>query len=133
MTELSWAQVSARRLTRHRLPRSAAGGGPDAGDLADVVSAICGAHAQIASAAELSIGLRVPGATRDLVRRALWRDRTLVKTRGPRGTVHLLAAADLPMWVGALSAVPAGVPVSSRSPTSIRWKRVSSRSACSGR
>ncbi|MEU5780900.1 winged helix DNA-binding domain-containing protein [Micromonospora lupini] len=107
MTELSWAQVSARRLARHRLPPPAAGGGPDAGDLADVVSAICGAHAQIASAAELSIGLRVPGATRDLVRRALWRDRTLVKTRGPRGTVHLLAAVDLPMWVGALSAVPA--------------------------
>ncbi|MEV4822278.1 winged helix DNA-binding domain-containing protein [Micromonospora sp. NPDC049274] len=99
--------MSARRLARHRLPPSAAGRGPDAGNLADVVSAIGGAHAQIASAAELSIGLRVPGATRDLVRRALWRDRTLVKTRGPRGTVHLLAAADLPMWVGALSAVPA--------------------------
>lgn len=75
--------------------------------MADVVSAICGAHAQIASAAELSIGLRVPGATRDRVRRALWRDRTLVKTRGPRGTVHLLAAADMPMWVGALTALPA--------------------------
>ncbi|MET8041978.1 winged helix DNA-binding domain-containing protein [Micromonospora sp. NPDC005215] len=68
---------------------------------------MCGAHAQIASAAELSVGLRVPGATRALVRRALWTERTLVKTRGPRGTVHLLAAADLPMWVGALSALPA--------------------------
>ncbi|MFD6682824.1 winged helix DNA-binding domain-containing protein [Micromonospora parva] len=68
---------------------------------------MCGAHAQIASAAELSVGLRVPGATRSLVRRALWTDRTLVKTRGPRGTVHLLAAADLPMWVGALTSVPA--------------------------
>lgn len=72
-----------------------------------MVSAMCGAHAQIASAAELSVGLRVPGATRALVRRALWTDRTLVKTRGPRGTVHLLAAADLPMWIGALSALPA--------------------------
>ncbi|MEU8422795.1 winged helix DNA-binding domain-containing protein [Micromonospora sp. NPDC048835] len=113
MTELSWAQVSARRLARHRLaaPAADATTGPDvapgAGRLADVVSAMCGAHAQIASAAELSIGLRVPGATRELVRRALWSDRTLVKTRGPRGTVHLLAAADLPMWIGALSAFPA--------------------------
>ncbi|WP_327040785.1 winged helix DNA-binding domain-containing protein [Micromonospora ureilytica] len=111
--ELSWAQVSARRLARHRLSAPASGAAPDAGRVADVVSAICGAHAQIASAAELSVGLRVPGATRTLVRRALWTDRTLVKTRGPRGTVHLLAAADLPMWVGALSALPA--PSSERS------------------
>ncbi|MBQ0904502.1 AlkZ family DNA glycosylase [Micromonospora sp. U21] len=67
---------------------------------------MCGAHAQIASAAELSVGLRVPGAIRTVVRQALWTDRTLVKTRGPRGTVHLLAAADLPMWTGALSELP---------------------------
>ncbi|MGA4727856.1 winged helix DNA-binding domain-containing protein [Micromonospora taraxaci] len=106
MTDLSWAQVSARRLARHRLSASTSSAA-DAGSVADVVSAMCGAHAQIASAAELSIGLRVPGATRALVRRALWSDRTLVKTRGPRGTVHLLAAADLPMWIGALSALPA--------------------------
>ncbi|WP_225855111.1 DNA glycosylase AlkZ-like family protein [Micromonospora noduli] len=107
MIELSWAQVSARRLARHRLRPPAADAAPDAARVADVVSTICGAHAQIASAAELSIGLRVPGTTRALVRRALWTDRTLVKTRGPRGTVHLLAAADLPMWVGALTALPA--------------------------
>ncbi|MFI6242552.1 winged helix DNA-binding domain-containing protein [Micromonospora sp. NPDC050795] len=106
MTDLSWAQVSARRLVRHRLLGSTSSAA-DAGGVADVASAISGAHAQIASAAELSIGLRVPGATRALVRRALWTDRTLVKTRGPRGTVHLLAAADLPMWVGALTALPA--------------------------
>ena len=55
------------------------------------------------SAAELSIGLRMDGVTREDVQRALWTDRTLVKTRGPRGTVHLLPAADLPMWTGALS------------------------------
>ncbi|MEU4475138.1 winged helix DNA-binding domain-containing protein [Micromonospora sp. NPDC023888] len=110
MTELSWEQVSARRLARHGLSAPAASApdaAPDADRVADAVSTMCGAHAQVASAAELSVGLRVPGATRALVRRALWRDRTLVKTRGPRGTVHLLAAADLPMWTGALSAVPA--------------------------
>ncbi|MET8320925.1 winged helix DNA-binding domain-containing protein [Micromonospora sp. NPDC005189] len=110
MTDLSWAQVSARRLARHGLSAPAsseAEAAPDAEGVAAVVSAMCGAHAQVASAAELSVGLRVPGATRALVRQALWRDRTLVKTRGPRGTVHLLAAADLPMWIGALSALPA--------------------------
>ncbi|MDF2745692.1 MAG: hypothetical protein K0S88_7073, partial [Actinomycetia bacterium] len=71
---------------------------------------LCGAHAQVLSAAELSIGRRLAGATRADVQRALWEDRTLVKTFGPRGTVHLLATADLPMWTGALSALPSSVP-----------------------
>ena len=44
------------------------------------------------------------------MRRALWEERTLVKTFGPRGTIHLLPAADLPMWTGALSALPPSVP-----------------------
>jgi Winged helix DNA-binding domain len=67
---------------------------------------MCGAHAQVMSAAELSIGLRIAGATREDVREALWSERSLVKTRGPRGTVHLLPTQDLPMWTGALSAIP---------------------------
>jgi hypothetical protein len=50
--------------------------------------------------------LRISGATRDTVRCALWTDRSLVKTFGPRGTVHLLAAGDLHKWTAALSAVP---------------------------
>jgi Winged helix DNA-binding domain len=106
---LTWAQVCARRLERHALsaPAPASSGTErETGHVTGVVSAICGAHAQVASAAELSIGLRVAGATRTHVRQALWTDRTLVKTRGPRGTVHLLAAGDLPMWTGALSAIP---------------------------
>ena len=39
------------------------------------------------------------------MRRALWEKRSLVKTFGPRRTVHLLPAADRPVWTGALSAV----------------------------
>jgi hypothetical protein len=70
-----------------------------------------GAHAQVLSAAELSIGRRIAGATRADVQRALWEDRTLVKTFGPRGTVHLLPTADLPMWTGALSSLPSSVPM----------------------
>ncbi len=79
-------------------------------DPAGVAGLLCGAHAQILTAAEFSIGRRIAGATRADVRRALWEDRTLVKTFGPRGTVHLLPAADLPMWTGALSALPSSVP-----------------------
>ncbi len=90
--------VVARRLARHAL--TVPGGSP-----AEVVRGMCGAHAQILSAAELSIGLRVPGITRQEVRDALWVDRSLVKTRGPRGTVHLLPTEDLPMWLGAQEAL----------------------------
>jgi hypothetical protein len=79
-------------------------------DPAGVAGLLCGAHAQILTAAEFSIGRRIARATRADVRRALWEDRTLVKTFGPRGTVHLLPAADLPMWTGALSALPSSVP-----------------------
>jgi hypothetical protein len=98
---LSWAEVCARRLERHALSVPSEDARP-----ADVVATICGAHAQVISAAELSIGLRIAGATRADVREALWSERSLVKTRGPRGTVHLLATRDLPMWTGALSALP---------------------------
>jgi hypothetical protein len=60
----------------------------------------------VLSAAEVSLALRIDGATRADVRHALWEDRSLVKTFGPRGTVHLLATQDLPVWTGGLSAVP---------------------------
>jgi hypothetical protein len=70
---------------------------------------MCGAHAQILNAAEHSIGRRFAGGTRADVQRAIWTDRTLVKTFGPRGTVHLLPTSDLPMWTAALSALPASV------------------------
>ena len=102
---LTWSGVTARRMARHALTEPATDLGP-----ADIAGVLCGAHAQVLSAAELSIGRRIAGATRADVQRALWEDRTLVKTFGPRGTVHLLPTADLPMWTGALSALPSSVP-----------------------
>lgn len=101
LQRLSWAGVRARRLDRNALSVPAAGARP-----ADVVAVMCGAHAQVMSAAELSIGLRIDNASRVDVRRSLWEERTLVKTYGPRGTVHVLAARDLALWTGALAAVP---------------------------
>jgi uncharacterized protein YukE len=103
---VSWAAANARRLERHALRTPA----PARTDPAELARSMCGAHAQVLSAAELSLGLRIRGATCADVRRALWEDRGLVKTYGPRGTVHLLAARDLPMWTGALSAIPAQSP-----------------------
>ena len=92
---LSWAQVSHRRLARQGLTAPLADAGP-----ADAAAAMCGTHAQVQSAAELSIGLRLADATQTDVRTALWTERSLVKTFGPRGTVHLLPSRDLPMWCG---------------------------------
>ena len=101
---MTWEGVLARRLDRQALAEPAADVGP-----ADIASRLCGVHAQILGAAELAIGRRIAGATRSDVQRALWQDRSLIKTFGPRGTVHLLATADLPMWTGALSALPIAV------------------------
>jgi hypothetical protein len=105
LVAMTWAEVCARRLERHALSAPS----QDATS-ADITAGICGAHAQVLSAAELSIGLRIAGATRADVRDALWNERSLVKTFGPRGTVHLLPARDLAMWTGALSAIPSQSP-----------------------
>ncbi|CAM5583979.1 MULTISPECIES: winged helix DNA-binding domain-containing protein [Streptomyces] len=107
-TAVTWAGANARRLARQHLHPDAAGTEPPFASPGDAVAAMLGAHAQVLSAAELSVGLRGDGTTRTDVRTALWTDRSLVKTFGPRGTVHLLPAADLPLWTGALSAVPTG-------------------------
>jgi hypothetical protein len=107
-----WSEVCARRLARHGLAAPFEDARP-----ADVVAAMAGTHAQVLSAAELAVASRLSGATRDDVRDALWRDHTLVKTFGPRGTVHLLPAEDLPLWAAALSAVP---PVPSPFPEGVR-------------
>ncbi|MCX4674606.1 winged helix DNA-binding domain-containing protein [Streptomyces sp. NBC_01433] len=104
---VAWPEANARRLSRqHLYPAAAPSGAGLSGP--EAVGAMLGAHAQVLSAAELSVGLRADGVTRTGVRTALWTDRTLVKTFGPRGTVHLLPAGDLPLWTGALSAVPTG-------------------------
>jgi len=66
-------------MARHALTEPAADLDP-----AEIAGLMCGAHAQVLSAAELSIGRRIAGATRADVQRALWEDRTLVKTFGPR-------------------------------------------------
>src|SRR5688572_618719 len=98
MRELTWAQVVARRLTRHHLAGLGCG-------LAEAASAMCGVHAQVMTAAELSLGLRTQ-ATQIEVREALWGNHSLVKTYGPRGTVHLLPADELALWSSGLAVAP---------------------------
>jgi hypothetical protein len=72
--------------------------------LVETVRAVGGIQAQVLSAAELAIGARVADITRQDVRAALWEQHTLIKTYGPRGTLHLLPADELPLWMAALRA-----------------------------
>jgi hypothetical protein len=67
----------------------------------EVVRAVCGIHAQMMPAAELSAGVRLAEGTRQDVRLALWQERRLVKTYGLRGTVHRFASDDWPLWAAA--------------------------------
>lgn len=54
------------------------------------------------SAAELQIAVRVACKVAD-VRKALWTDKTLVKTWLMRGTLHLASADELPLYTAATS------------------------------
>jgi uncharacterized protein YcaQ len=72
-------------------------------EMLDVVGRIGGLHAQVMSSAELTLHARVDGLEREAVAKALWEDRSLVKLWAMRGTLHLLPAAELDTWVGALS------------------------------
>ena len=69
----------------------------------NVASELCGLHAQVMSSAELTLWARVEGLGPEAVKKALWKDRSLVKLWAMRGTLHLLTAADYPTWQAALS------------------------------
>ncbi|MEJ2859082.1 MULTISPECIES: winged helix DNA-binding domain-containing protein [unclassified Saccharothrix] len=90
---LTWGQVAAWRTRAHSLDvrRPAA-------EALDVVSELCGLHAQLMSSAEATLHARVEGLPGDYVERALWEDRALVKTWSMRGTLHLLRSDEYPLW-----------------------------------
>jgi hypothetical protein len=84
------------RLERHHLTNRA-----PKKDLAKVVGEIGGAQAQVMSAAELQIAVRVDCSVED-VRKALWKEKSLVKTWLMRGTLHLIPGKDLPLYTAAM-------------------------------
>ncbi len=95
---LPWEQALLWRMRRHRL----AGRRPP-GELLDVVERIAGVHAQVLSCAELTLWARLDGLDSGVVRDALWQERSLVKLWAMRGTLHLLPARELGLWLAALS------------------------------
>jgi Winged helix DNA-binding domain len=96
MKALKWHQVHAWRLVQHGLsPRFSQR------DFVKAVTLTGGIQAQVMSAAELAFCTRVEGLCSEDVKSALWQDRTLVKTWAMRGTLHLLSASELPLYVAA--------------------------------
>ena len=103
MKSLTWNQVNAWRLSQHGLaPRL------NRDDIVEVTSRLYGIHAQVMSAAELALAARTNRLSPQDVQAALWQNRTLVKTWAMRGTLHLLAAEDLPLHAAARTADPRG-------------------------
>ena len=85
------------RLARHHLAERA-----PKSKLAEVVGEMGAVQAQVMSAAELQVAVRVD-CTVDDVREALWKRKSLVKTWLMRGTLHLTRAADLSLYTAAMS------------------------------
>jgi hypothetical protein len=96
--KLTRRQVAAWRLARQHLLD-----GHEARSLEQSASSTLGVQAQVASSAEQSLAVRAPGTAPSDVADALWQRRTLIKTWCMRGTLHLLASADYPMFVAALN------------------------------
>ena len=93
---LTWSQVNAWRLSQHGLsPRL------ERQDFIGAARRTGGIQAQVMSAAEMAIGARADGLSPKDVQSALWQERRLIKTWAMRGTLHLIAASDLPLYVAA--------------------------------
>jgi Winged helix DNA-binding domain len=92
--EVTPAQAMQWRLRQQHLVEPAS-------DVVSTASRLCGVHAQVASASTMIVGVRTTSATAADLDEALWKKRTLVKTWGMRGTLHLFPAGELPLWVAA--------------------------------
>jgi hypothetical protein len=88
------AQAMQWRLRQQLLVESAY-------DMVAIASRLCGVHAQVASASTMIVGVRTSSFSGRDLDHALWKKRTLVKTWGMRGTLHLFPSAELPLWVAA--------------------------------
>ena len=97
MENLSWPQVLAWRMRRQFLePIGSA-------SAVEVTRRLAGIQAQVASAAELAVAVR--GAAPGEVGRALWHERTLVKTWAMRGTLHLLPADEAAAYLALMGTI----------------------------
>ncbi|GGT10418.1 DNA glycosylase AlkZ-like family protein [Nonomuraea spiralis] len=98
MLELTWPQILGWRLRRQFVA------GADGPDAVSVARRLCGVQAQVASSAQLAVAVRSARPDPGEIDRALWTDRTLVKTWLMRGgTLHLVPADELAGLCSALA------------------------------
>jgi len=89
--------IDAYRLRGHSLsPRA------PRGSLVEVAGRACGIQAQFLPMARMALWARVEGLAPGDVDRALFQERTLVRTWAMRGTLHLLPTRELPIYVEAM-------------------------------
>lgn len=96
MISLNWVQVNAWRISQHYLTHRLPHGG-----FIQVIRQTLGVHAQVMSAAEMAIAARVDGLSPQDIQSALWQERSLVKAWMMRQTLHLVSAADFPLYIAA--------------------------------
>ncbi|QXJ20839.1 winged helix DNA-binding domain-containing protein [Actinomadura graeca] len=99
MASVTWPQVLAWRMRRQYVEPLG-----DASAL-DITRRLAGVQAQVASSAELAVAVRQAAPDPGDVPRALFDDRTLVKTWTMRGTLHLMPADELGAYLVLCSAV----------------------------
>ena len=85
--QLRYLRMCAQRLTPQH-PGETIG-------VAQVVKEVCGIQAQDASASTLAVRSRSVGLVVTDVEQAREHDHTIIRTWGPRGTLHLLASDDI--------------------------------------
>ena len=94
---LTWDQALAWRLGRQLL--DSPGANP-----VQVISIIGGVQTQVASSAAQAVALRSKHFPD--IEHLLWKKRSLVKTWAMRGTLHLLPASEIGVWIAALRQRP---------------------------
>ncbi|WP_224269168.1 winged helix DNA-binding domain-containing protein [Haloprofundus salinisoli] len=91
--ELTPTDAARYRLRSQRLtPRT-----DDESSPSELLSSVCGVQAQEKRAAALGVRARSRTLTEADLERALYEDRSVVRTWCMRGTLHLVATADLPL------------------------------------
>jgi hypothetical protein len=92
--QVSWKQVAAFRLSRHHLSQQT-----PLAKLSSVPGDIAGAQAQVLLAGQMSIWPRVKEARLRDVDSAIWKDHSLVRAWGMRGTMFLVPSNELSVFV----------------------------------
>lgn len=93
-SDLSLAQVRSFRLQNQRLTED-----PRIASAAPIVRRLCALQSQEWLSAQLAIAARARDVTQADIKRARENDRAFVLTWTLRGTLHLVAAADLPWQI----------------------------------